>query len=558
MADRVATASRHELLQRWGELKTERSSWWSHWQDVSKNLLPRAGRFFVQDRNNGQRRHQAIYDETATFALRVLGSGLMGGMTSPARPWFRLATADAELNKSDAVREWLSDVTQLMLDIFAKSNTYRALHQGYEELGSFGTFANIMTGDFRSVIHHYPLTTGEFCIAQNWRGDVDALYREFQKPVGALVKEFGLGACSQAVRNLYQRGNLDAWVTVIHAIEPRADRDVRKRDAGNMAYRSAYFEIGAERDQYLRDGGFKTFPGLAARWATQGGDIYGTSPAMDALGSIKQLQHEQLRKGQAIDFKTKPPLQVPTALKDRDVDMLPGGITFYDNAQPHAGIRSMFEVNLDLSHLLNDIQDVRGRINRAFFTDLFLMISGDDGKMTAYEVARRNEEKMMMLGPVLERLHNELLDPLVEGTFAKMVEAGIVPPPPPEMQGVELNVEFVSMLAQAQRAVATNSIDRYVANLGQVAAFKPDVLDKFDSDRWADEYADMLGVDPRLVVASDQVALVRKQRAQAQQAAQQAAMAEQMAGAAAKLGTVQTGAGAENAASNVLSMFSGY
>lgn len=551
-------ATRSDLLTRWGMLKSERASWWSHWQDISTSLLPRSGRFFVQDRNRGQKRHQAIYDGTATRGLRILGAGLMGGMTSPARPWFKLTTPHADLNKQTAVREWLSDVTNLMLSVFAKSNTYRALHQGYEELGSFGTFASVVTEDYQSVIHHHPLTTGEYCLAANWRGDVDTLYREFQKPVGALVKEFGRENCSNTVRNLFDRGALDSWVTIIHVIEPREDRDVRVKDARNMAWRSVYLELGADGEHRLSEGGFKAFPALAARWATQGGDIYGSSPAMDALGDVRQLQHQQLRKGQVIDYQTKPPLQVPTSLKNREVDALPGGITYYDNNNPQSGIKSMFDVNLRLDFLLTDIQDVRQRINSAFYTDLFMMISDADGKMTAYEVARRNEEKMMMLGPVLERLHNELLDPLVESTFAQMIAAGIVPPPPPEMQGIDLNVEFVSMLAQAQRAIATNGIDRYVANLGQIAAFKPDVLDKFDADHWADEYADMLGVDPRMVVSNDKVALVRNQRAQQQAAAQKTAQAEQAASAMQKLGGVPTGAGAGNAANDVMQAFSGY
>ena len=552
-------AERDRLYTRWGQLKSERASWWSHWKEISEVLLPRAGRFFVQDRNRGQRRHQAIYDNTGTRALRVLGAGLMGGMTSPARPWFRLATADDDLNKFAPVKWWLSDVTRLMLEVFAKSNTYRALHQGYEELGAFGTFASIVVPDFDTVIHHSPLTTGEFCIAQDWKGNVCTLYREFEKTVGELVKEFGKERCSLTVRNLFDRGALDAWVTVVHAIEPRADRDPTQRDARNMAWRSCYFEIGANQGEYLRDGGFRDFPALAARWATLGGDVYGTSPSMDALGDIKQLQHEQLRKGQVIDIKTKPPLQVPTALKNREVETLPGGITFYDNNQPQAGIRSLYEVNLDMSHLLVDIQDVRGRINSAFYTDLFLMLAqGADTQKTATEIAERHEEKMLMLGPVLERLHNEILDPLVETTFARMAEAGILPPPPAEMQGMELNVEFVSVLAQAQRAVATNGVDRFVGNLGVVAGIKPEVLDKFDADRWADEYSDMLGVDPQLIVPGDKVALVRKARMQAQQQAQAAAQAEQMASAAQKLGTVQTGPGAGNAAADVMSAFSGY
>ena len=299
------------------------------------------------------------------------------------------------------------------------------------------------------------------------------------------------------------------------------------------------------------------FPALCPRWNAMGGDIYGNSPAMEALGDIKQLQHEQLRKAQGIDYKTKPPLQLPTGAKANMLDTLPGGLSFVDMAGPSQGIRTAFEVNLDLSHLLNDIQDVRGRISSCFYADLFLMMSNDTRSgITATEVAERHEEKLLMLGPVLERLHNELLDPLIEMAFDRMITAGIVPPAPEELKGRELNVEFVSMLAQAQRAVATNSIDRYVANLGAVAQFKPDVLDKFDADEWADQYADMLGVDPKLIVPGEQVAIVRQQRADQQAAMQQAATMQQGADTARALSQANTDGA--NALTDITQMFSGY
>ena len=550
-------APRDRLFTRWGALKTERSTWWSHWSEISDFILPRSGRFFVQDRNRGQKRHNNIYDNTGTKSLRVLAAGMMAGMTSPARPWFRLATPDADLNKSPAVKEWLSQVTKLMLDIFAKSNTYRALHSGYEELGAFGTMGSIIMPDFKNVIHLYPLTTGEFCIAQNWKGDVVTLYREFQKTVGEMVAEFGRDKCSTGVQTLWDRGSLDQWITIIHAIEPRTDRDTAKKDNLNMPWKSVYFELNNAGGKFLSESGFKNFPALAARWATAGGDIYGNSPGMDALGDIKQLQHEQMRKAQGIDYMTKPPLQVPASMKGRDVDTLPGGISFVDQAGPGGGIRTAFDTRIDLSHLLGDIQDVRERIRGAFSADLFLMLANStNNAMTATEVAERHEEKMLMLGPVVERLHSEMLDPLIETTFEHMLAAGIVPPPPPELHGMELNVSYVSMLAQAQRAIATNGVDRFVGNLGQIASFKPDILDKFDSDVWADKYSDMLGVDPEFIVPSDKVALIRNQRAKAQAQAQQVAQAEQAASAAQKLGTVQTPTG--NAGSDVMQAFSGY
>jgi hypothetical protein len=386
---------------------------------------------------------------------------------------------------------------------------------------------------------------------------VCTLYREFQKTVGEVVKEFGIKNVCTATKNMYDRGSLDQWITLVHAIEPRADRDLSRKDNKNMAWGSYYFELNGKPDTFLRESGFKEFPAVVPRWATSGGDIYGNSPGMEALGDVKQLQHEQLRKAQGIDFKTKPPLQVPASMKNRDVENLPGGLSYYDPTSPSAGIKTLFEVNLDLSHLLADIQDVRERIKGSFYADLFLMLANStNSSMTATEVAERHEEKLLMLGPVLERLHNELLDPMIEMTFSRMIESGIVPPPPEELQGMDLNVEFVSMLAQAQRAIGTNSVDRYVANLGVVAQIKPEVLDKLDADKWADIYGDMLGVDPELIIADDKVAIIRQQRAA--QAEQQQRMATMQQGAETSKTLSETNTQQPSALQDVMNMFSGY
>ncbi len=534
---RIPSALRRQMLSRWGQLERERGSWMAHWQEISEYLLPRSGRYFVSDRNRGNKRHNNIYDNTATRALRVLAAGMMAGMTSPARPWFRLTTSDAKLDESAAVKTWLADVTRIMQMVFARSNTYRALHSSYEELGAFGTASTLVLADYRNVIHHYPLTVGEYALAADARGAINTLYREFQMTVAQMVAEFGRDKCSATVQNLFDGGHLEQWVTLMQVIEPRADREAKRHDALNMPWRSIFFEPASGADSILRESGYRAFPALCPRWATISGDVYGHSPAMEALGDIKQLQHEQLRKAQGIDYKTKPPLQVPTSLKEQDTNMLPGGVTYVDTASPHGGIRSAFEVNIDLSHLLNDIYDVRERIRGSFYADLFLMLANSTNpQMTATEVAERHEEKLLMLGPVLERMHNEILDPLIDITFSQMIQAGIVPPPPPELQGRELNVEFVSMLAQAQRAIATNSVDRYVSRLGNIATMKPEVLDRFDADRWADAYADMLGIDPELIVPGEKAALIRQQRVEAQQAQQQMAMMAQGAEMMGKMG----------------------
>lgn len=545
---------RTDYLKRWAALKTERSSWDAHWKDLSEQFMPRAGRFQTTDRNRGDKRHNAIIDNTGLLAKGTLGSGLMAGMSSPARPWFKMATPDQDLNKYGPVKLWLDAVTKQMLRVFHKSNVYRVLHTGYEELGVFGTWTCINQRDYRNVIHLHPMTIGEFCVATNWRGEVDCLYREFEVTVRQMVIEFGLENCSNTVKGMYQRKLLDAWVPLLHCIEPRYNRDPTKRDSLNMPYASVYYERDSNNGKPLRTSGYKKFRGLAARWAVAGGDVYGHSPGMDALGDSKQLQHQQLRKGQGIDYMVLPPVQAP---RGSVIDTLPGGTSYVDMAGPGAGIRTAFDVNLRLDYLLEDIRDVRDRVDKAFHTNLFLMLANSTNpQMTATEVAERHEEKMLMLGPVLERLTSELHVPLIDDTFDALMEAGTLPPPPDELQDMDLNVEFVSMLAQAQRAIATNGVDRWVANLGQIASMKPEVLDKLDADKWADEYADMLGVSPSIIVADDKVAIVRKARAQAAQAQAQAEQLAQASQTAKNMGQTPTDGG--NLASDVMGLFSGY
>lgn len=549
--------TRERALRRLNALKNERDSWRAHWEDIARYLLPRAGRFTATDRNRGDKRHHSIYDNTASVALRVMASGLMSGMTSPARPWFRLTTADKDLMEYAPVRNWLQDVTHVMLQVFGKSNTYRALHSMYGELGAFGTAAVVVQDDFDHIIHCHPLTCGEFYLATDDLGRVDTLYREFEMTVAQLVDKFGEQALTERTRQQYRAGHLDQWVEVVHVIEPRQHYDAKRKTADHLPWASCYFERAADADEVLRESGFARFPVLAPRWNTTGGDIYGDSPGMEALGDIKQLQHQQLRKAEAIDYQVKPPLQIPDNAKNYEIDTLPGGISVAGGASAQAGIRTAFEVRLDIGALREDIMDVRERIRKSFFSDLFMMLANDTRSgITAREIAERHEEKLLMLGPTLERLHNELLDPLIQIVFGRLTDlmaqgVGVLPPPPPEMQGQNLQVEYVSVLAQAQRAVATQSIDRLLGTVGMLAQMHPSVLDKIDLDQVVDEYSEALGAPPRLIVPDDQVQATREQRAQQQQAAQQAAAMQQMAATAKDL------AGADMEGNNLLKQAAG-
>lgn len=543
-------------LARKAALWNQRSSWVEHYKELSEYIEPYLGQYFVDESNKDRRsRQNNIYDSHAMWAQQTLAAGMMSGMTSPARPWSKFTLADKDLMQSQAVKSWLNRSGEIVRTVFAQSNTYRALHSCYEELGLFGTWANILLKDRESVIHHYPLTAGEYALATNHKGYVDTMAREFKMTVAQLMGQFGRNACSQTVRNLYDSNRLDQFVTVVHVIEPRKTRDPSRLDNKNMAFSSCYIEAGRENpDDFLSNSGFRRFPVLAPRWMVKGNDVYGNSPGMRALGDTKQLQHEQLKKSQAIDYQTNPPLQVPMAYKDAATNRLPGGLMYVDQLSGGGGVRSAYEVNLDLQHLLMDIQDVRKRIDRAFYADLFLMLANDTRSgVTATEIAERHEEKLLMLGPVLERLHNELLSPLVETTFDYCLEAGIFPPAPPELQGQQIDIEFTSTLAQAQKIVAAGGVDKLLGTVGSLVGIKPDITDKVNFDQVIDDYGAMYGVNPEIIVPNDKVQAIRQQRAEAAQAAQQQQAMAQAASAVKTVGDTST-----EGLGNVLDMFQGY
>lgn len=536
----AAESQRKAHDRRLAELTTERSSFIRHWQDLSDYILPRQARFTVTDRNRGDRRNSKIVDNTATLAVRTLSSGMMSGITSPARPWFQLATPDPSLNEFTPVKLWLDLVKQRMSTVFLRSNLYTTLPITYADLGVFGTNAFAVLEDDEDVIRCYPFPIGSYAIGTSHRGNTDSVYREYQMTARQLVSQFGIESVSIATKNLYERGNGEAWIDVVHAVEPNPDYDERKAESRYKRFRSCYYEKGADGENMLRRSGFDDFPVMAPRWSLTGEDIYGHSPGMDALGDIKALQLEQKRKAQAIDKMVNPPMTAPSSLRNSRASLLPGDVTYVDVQSGQQGFAPAYEINPRIQELMLDIQDNQGRIRRAFFEDLFLMIANDQrSNITAREIQERHEEKLLMLGPVLERLNDELLDPLIDRTFNIMTRMGLIPPPPKELQGMDLSVEYISVMAQAMKLTGITGIERFMAFAGNMAQANPEVMDKIDFDQAIDEYANMVGTPPSLVRDDDTVAQVRKQRAEQQAQMQQAELAAQGAQTAKTLSQTQ-------------------
>lgn len=533
------------------ELKLQRVQYEPHWKDVSQYLMPYRLRLQLADQNRGDRRNLSIYDSTATTALSALEGGMMAMITSPAKPWLRLVTkSDPDLVEFGPVKQWLEYVTLDMLSIFSRSNAYITLPQLYGDMAGFATGAMSIEEHMDDVIHTRTLPCGSYWIGQDMWGRVNTFYREFRMTVAQLYKKFGKeGAFSQHVQDLIEKHKWQEWVDIAHIVQPNDGYDSDRPMAKYKKFYSCWFEMGSSskagranyldgKDGFIKESGFDSFPSLVGRWKVTEGDVYGIDcPGMRAIGDIKTLQIGEKRAWQGVEKIVNPHWIAPTVLKGQDNGFLPGDTTFLDEFETTRGIRPLYEVNgAFLSPLEEKQKQVRERIYKAFHFDLFRMLDLlDDRERTATEIAARQGEKIEQLAPTGGHIERDVLRPLIDRTFEIMVKQGRVPPPPEELEGEELDIEYLGVLSQAQKSISVNPIERLVAMVTPLVEVQPDVLDKIDFDQAIDEAGHSLSIPAKVIRSDEEVAQIRGERAQAMKAQQAMQMAEQGSKAAKNL-----------------------
>jgi hypothetical protein len=523
LSPRLQQSTAKGCAERLESMRSYRWSWWAHWSLLAEMFNPRRYRWFVTANqwNRGSPMNQSIVDETGLLAARKLASGLLGGLTSPTKPWMRLAIHGMENLTEGPEAAWLAECTARMLRVFAESNFYTTLGEYYWDLGVFGSALMYEFEDPDNVINFVQPAIGEFFFACDNYGRVSAAAREYTYTVDQTVREFGLENCSTDVQRAYQtNGGKDREVVICHMIEPNGPvveggSPVGMAVPAIFKYREVYWEQGNPQ-KCLRIRGYREKPFFGGRWSVTSNDPYGRSPGMDALPAVRQLQIEQRRKAEAIDKMVRPPMVGSVSMKNEPMDILPGGVTF--TTDPNNGFKPAFQVEPRIQEFVEDIKEVQGRVESCLFVDLFMMISQLDTVRTATEIDARLGERIIQIGPVIERFENEVLDPIISRTFAIMARRGLLPPPPPSLQGRAINVQYVSMLAEQQRQASTGAIERLLSLAGNLAAIKPDVMDNIDVDQAIRIYGNLLNVDPHVLTALQQMQAIRQQRAQAQQA----------------------------------------
>lgn len=512
-------------------LREIRDQYQSLWIDIRDFLAPRTARIQGERQDDATRQDLNIINTSPRFAVRALPAGMQSGVTSPLRPWFRLGTPDPDLMEFQPVKEWLSEVERLMRLAMARSNMYDRLKSNYGILGAYGTSCFMVDEDDEDILRCYDYTMGSWSFGQDHRQRVNRMVRDLQMTVDQWYGRFVEGRYGSQehlpneVRIAYDRGDYHHKFPIQHIIEPNRRKKTGSALSKHMPWASIWMQPNGNTGKtIIQYKGYRTQPFFGPRWDIVGEDIYGMGCGEVALGDGKQLQLQEKRGLQVLDKFTHPTMVGDGSLKNQRTTNLPGETVYVNGlVNGRGGYFPAYQINNPhLDAIEGKQRQIEQRIDEAFYKNLFLMVAelGDQPNITATQINTMREEKLMMLGPVLERLNDELLDPMIDRIFDIMYNRGMFPEPPPEIQGMRLRVEYVSVLAQAQKAMGIGNIERFAGFVGNMAQLDPSALAKFNTNEAIDEYADGTGVPPKLVRTNDDAGAIIAQQQRAAQAQQ--------------------------------------
>jgi len=499
------------LIKRFDSLKSRRDNWDTHYQELADYMLPRKADI-VKKRSRGEKRMELIYDGTALQSIDLMAAFLHGMLTSGASPWFHLDIKDEALNRDDDVREWLQDTSMRMMQAFQRSNFETEIHEAYVDLVVFGTacmFAEMDRDKLRFSTRHI----SEYYVSEDQYGMVNTVFRLYKSTAAQAVERFGFDAVGTFIQKKFEK-TPDEEVEILHAVLPRLARDVTKQDNLNMPYMSVY--VCKHSGMIISEGGFEELPYVVPRFLKATGETMGRSPAMTALPDVKMLNLMSKTIIQAAQKQIDPPLLVPDDGFLLPIRTQPGGLNFFRSGTRETITPLNTGANIPIG--LNMEEQRRAAIRQAFYVDQIL--TAGSPQMTATEVIQRQEERMRVIGPVLGRLMNELLRPLIDRVFALMLRNDMLAPAPEVLQGLDIDIEYVSPLARAQKSSSLNNTMRALEILLPLAQSLP-VGDHIDPDGLVRHVTDALGVPKKTLRSQREVDETRQARAQAEAEAMQ-------------------------------------
>ncbi len=484
----------------------------------------------------GAKRTQRVYSSEGMRSAQDLAAAFQGTLTNPATVWSTIRLVEDDLNNNGEVVTWIEDCNKKMHRKFSESNLYNELGKAYQ---SFVVLANLAilqeTGDDNEFIFT-SVHLSQLAWAENKNGLVDTVCRKFKYTAKQCFERWG-AKCHDSILKAYEK-EPNREFDLLHCVYPRAKKDIKVGKTGLAAGKDrpiASIYIDVTNNMELEDEGYYEMPMFSARWGLMPGERYGRGPGHLALPDVRTLNVLTQRGLETRALQVRPPILA----NNRDIigplDFRPGSLNIVNN---HSGFKEFVtQANLPAEH--QEKQDLKDAIRATFFLDkLLLPPRTETGEMTAFEVSQRVEQMQRVLGPVLSRLNQELLSPLIVRSFKAMLRNGEFKETPQILleRGIDIDITFVNQLARAQQIQDVNVIQQWVQSVIAIAQAKPEILDNLNADGIAKHIAKVLGV-PEVAIENDDVMEAnRAARAQQQQAAAGLAAAEQGSMVAKNLG----------------------
>lgn len=518
-----AESKAEEIIKRVQSLEGERHNYAEFWQDVSKYCLPRKA-YITREKVKGQKYDYDVYDTTAMQSNLTLAAGLHSYLTNPNSKWFSLRIQDEEINANEEVKVWLQDTEDRMYNLLNSSNFNQQIHELYLDLGVFGVACMYEEEDPIDGVRFYSRNISEIYLAENEKEKIDTVYRKFKMNARQAFEKWGDKA-GEVVSVAMEKKQYDKQIEFIHCVEPRYERDVTKDDADNMPYQSTYIEVS--KRHLISQSGYREFPYFTPRFNKNSGEVWGSSPGMVLYADIKMLNEMVKVLIKSAQKQVDPPLVLPHDGYLLPIKVGPAALNFRLKGSADDKIEPL-ATGANISIGLEIISQWQSIVKKGYFVDLFLLLADPARKdMTATEVMQRVEEKMLILAPVLGRLMNEFLDPLINRTFAILWRQGKLSSPPAVLGGMPYQIEYISPLARSQKLDQMKSINNFLALIQQIAVVKPDVVDNMNEDEVVKDVQQLYGVNPKYVRAMDEVAAIRQARAEVMAEQQKIAQMQQ-------------------------------
>ena len=500
-----------DLVQRARELKAARGTWESHWEEIRTYILPLVASFTGAD-SPGEKNRDLILDNSTESASELLAAGLHGFLTNPGTKWFSLRATRTALNRVASVAAWLEAVTDLMLTVFESPRTQFASQIGsvYQELADFGTTGMYVVERPGRMPLFQARPLSELVFAENNESEIDTVFRFFEMTARQAMQQWPGATMPKIEMAAKDPKSADRKFEFLHATLPRDD-GVR----GSLASRrlpQASVWVSLEDEAEIRISGFHEMPFMTPRWRKRSDEVYGRGPGTKALADVKMLQRTYKAVIRAAERGISPPLAVADDGVMGALDLRDNGTTIIRQEllnMRRPPIEPLFTgSNPGLGE--DFAQAIRVRIERAYYNHL-LQLSRDP-RMTATQVIKLDEETLRVLGPFLGRVQNELLGPLIARTYGMLARAGALPPPPEELDREQIEVEYVSPIAKAQRLSEVAGVSQLIDVTAPLIDRDPTILDNLNADRTFRNVADRLGVAKDNMRPMDEVAAMRRQR----------------------------------------------